>query len=109
MADTVKRAGWVLSVLLRTSSGPSAMSFESEKPRISSACIIIFLAEHLLGHAVAVPVEDAVVVALPHEHVRHDFGEAVIQSLQDFVTLGQIEFSLLQVDEAVHDLVLHAG
>ena len=44
MADTVKSAGWVLSVLFKTSSGPSAMSFESEKPRISSACCIIFLA-----------------------------------------------------------------
>ena len=67
------------------------------------------MVQHLLGHAVAVPVENAVMVALPHEYVRHDFGEAVIQSLQDFVTLGEIEFRFLQVDKAVHDLVLHTG
>ena len=48
-------------------------------------------------------------IALPHKYVRHDFGEAVIECLQDFVALREIEFSLLQVDETIHHLVLHAG
>ena len=64
------------------------------------------LVEHLFGRAVAVPVEDAMVVALPHEHVRDDFCKAVIKRFQDFVALGEVEFRLLQVDEAIDDFVL---
>ena len=46
---------------------------------------------------------------MPHEHVRDDFGKAVIKSLQDFIALCEVKFSLLQVDEAIDNLILDAG
>ena len=49
------------------------------------------------------------VVALPHQHVRDDFCQAVVESLEDFVALGEVKFSLLQVDEAIDNLILNAG
>ena len=48
------------------------------------------------------------VVALPHQHVRDDFGKAVIKRFQDFIALCEVKFSLLQVDEAIDDGILYA-
>ena len=83
--------------------------FGVEPPVDGDGVFAVEMVQHIIGHAVAVPVEDAVVVALPHEHVGHDFGEAVVQGLQDFVPLRQIEFRLLQVDEAIDNFILNAG